>query len=163
MQGTSRVVAGICLLLLAATAHARELRSIRWYIVDLPSEFATPLERLLSFDRLLGKMMGPDHYSTSWENVDCWFYHQFMLSPRRVRDPARADVVVVPFAPRHTHFNSTFRSFMNQAHSVLPLLGKVPHLLVLHQPAFMWVPECVPPLRAQARARAGLLNRCRLA
>jgi hypothetical protein len=62
-----------------------------------------------------------------------------------VHDPYDCDVVVVPFGPRFTHFNTTWRRFMERADKLLPLLTWKPHIIVAYQPAFMWVLPARPP------------------
>ena len=152
VRWTAPGAAGICLLLAAAAAARSQGAGgnnatdyISWYVADLPAEFRAPHARLWGHDYLLGDLLPAEGdpssptWASNWEHIDYWFYNQMLVSPRRVHDPSGADVVVVPFGPHATQVNTTFRHFMERAHSLLPLLGKLPHILVLNLPAFMWV------------------------
>lgn len=64
---------------------------------------------------------------------DQWFMAQILNSPLRVADPACADVVFVPvvFSNNRTTY---YQQLMENPHTHLPLLGTLPHFMVLGQP-----------------------------
>jgi hypothetical protein len=164
--GQSALLAGILLLAAAATAAARPLLAerrnatdyIRWYVAELPAEYRMEHKRLWGYDFLHGQLLpstaeATNAWRTNWEHIDYWIYNQMLVSPRRVHDPYDCDVVVVPFGPRFTHFNTTWRRFMENADKLLPLLSWKPHIIVAYQPAFMWVARSLSSAGAAVAAR----------
>lgn len=59
---------------------------------------------------------------------------QFLASPMRVQQPASADIVLVPMVFWVVDGSNDIESFVEEAPSLLPLLGTRPHVMVLSHP-----------------------------